>query len=582
LIGPRTQFHHRIARAIGSASLIASLVILPGAAWCWETANGPTDNSGFVNVATAPATTPSKTVNIPGISARANPVVAPDGTVYVGTLNGKLLAFKPDGTPAWNRDFGLGESIVASPAIGSDGTIYVLSVSQTTDHRVNPPVKRVDTTLHRFTSTGGYLGKTIFPDHNGGTASAAWPNLWRFSDTELVIVPAVYRRAVGGGIDIRLLAFSTEGAVVADQRATSITPDLTSESILPTAVLPVCLIPIAGQLTCAIEPGIIGQSAAYAAEWARQPPLPGVGIFHDPQGGTPWILLSDDYHELVGLTFSGGAFVEAFRVHDPKHFMRSAPTIMPDKHTVIGVQNVTLDTIGNEFAGKIGGAMFAGPNQNKVAPITNFLPVYAAPTRLADGRFVLIESRGQVAVMNGRNVTVAVPLDGGFVGASAASRTHLFVSTETAFLTLDPNALTEVGRMDWDASKGASRPVIGPQGHVYVTVDNTLYVFAPPSASPLRVGTYQGPTPALEAAQEYEQPLTSDGNRLFACENLDGDDCGKGDYNTIAMAFCQKMGFAEVSHLEVDSKKVKAETLDGRYCSKKKCKVFEEIDCANN
>jgi hypothetical protein len=564
--------------------LIAALVILPGTAWCWETANGPTDNSGFVNVATAPATTPSRTVNIPGMSTRANPVVAPDGTVYVGTLNGKLLAFKPDGTPAWNRDVGLGESIVASPAIGSDGTIYVLSVAQTTDHRVNPPAKRVDTTLHRFTPGGGYLGKTLFPDHNGGTGTAAWPNLWRLNGTELVIVPAAYRREVGGGIDIRLLAFSTGGAIVADQRATSITPELTSESILPPAVLPVCLVPIVGQITCAIEPGIIGQSAAYAAEWARQPPLPGVGIFHDPQGGTPWILLSDDYHELVGFTFSGGAFVEAFRVHDPKHFMRSAPTILPDKHTVIGLQNATVDTVGNESTANIGGALFAGPNQNKVAPISNFLPVYAAPTRLTDGRFVLIESRGNVAVMNGRTVAAQAPLDGGLVGTSAASRTHLFVSTETAFLTLDPGTLAEVGRMNWDAGKGASRPVIGPQGHVYVTTGNTLYVFPPAVKSPFPkvVGTYQGPTPALEASQDYPQPLTTNGNRLFACEKLDGDDCGKGDYNTIALAFCQKQGFAEVSHLEVDSKKVKAETLDGRYCSKKKCKVFDQIICANN
>jgi hypothetical protein len=518
------------------------------------------------------------------MSARANPVVAPDGTVYVGTLNGKLLAFKPDGTPAWNRDVGLGESIVASPAIGSDGTIYVLSVSQTTDHRVNPPVKRVDTTLHRFNATGGYLGKTIFPDHNGGTATAAWPNLWRFGGNELIVVPAVYRRAVGGGIDIRLLAFSTSGAIVVDQRATSITPDLTSESILPPAVLPVCLVPIVGQLTCAIEPEIIGASAAEAAEWAHQPPLPGVGIFYDPQGGTPWILLSDDYHDLVGFTLSGGAFVEAFRVHDPKHFMRSAPTILPDKHTIIGMQDAGIGANGIEYAGKVGGAIFAGPNQNKVAPITNFLPVYATPTRLANGRTVLIEFRGQMAVLNGGSVVASAPLDGGSVGTSTASRTHLFVPTETAFLTLDPSTLAEVGRLNWDAGRGASRPVIGPQGHVYVTVGNTLYVFPPAVKSPFPkiVGTYQGPTPSLEASQEYERPLTTNGNRLFACEKLDGDDCGKGDYNTIALAFCQKMGFAEVSHLEVDSKKVKAETLDGQYCSKKKCKVFEEIDCANN
>ncbi|NJO34555.1 MAG: hypothetical protein HC869_16915, partial [Rhodospirillales bacterium] len=49
-----------------------------------------------------------------------------------------------------------------------------------------------------------------------------------------------------------------------------------------------------------------------------------------------------------------------------------------------------------------------------------------------------------------------------------------------------------------------------------------------------------------------------------------------------ATAFCKKQGFVGAGKVDVDSKKVKAETLDGRFCSKNKCKVFEEIRCANN
>jgi hypothetical protein len=41
-------------------------------------------------------------------------------------------------------------------------------------------------------------------------------------------------------------------------------------------------------------------------------------------------------------------------------------------------------------------------------------------------------------------------------------------------------------------------------------------------------------------------------------------------------------GFIGSGQIKVDSKKVKAETLDGRYCSRNKCKVFEQIICANN
>jgi hypothetical protein len=89
------------------------------------------------------------------------------------------------------------------------------------------------------------------------------------------------------------------------------------------------------------------------------------------------------------------------------------------------------------------------------------------------------------------------------------------------------------------------------------------------------------PDPATTSPQEkvYDPPLTTDGNRLFACEELDQDDCGKGDHKDISLAWCQKQGYPKVKDYDVDSKKLKAETLDGRFCSKNKCKVFDTIAC---
>jgi hypothetical protein len=73
--------------------------------------------------------------------------------------------------------------------------------------------------------------------------------------------------------------------------------------------------------------------------------------------------------------------------------------------------------------------------------------------------------------------------------------------------------------------------------------------------------------------------MTINGNRLFACEELDQDDCGKGDHKDISLAWCQKQGYAKATGYDVDSRKVKAETLDGHFCSKNKCKVFDSIGC---
>ena len=83
----------------------------------------------------------------------------------------------------------------------------------------------------------------------------------------------------------------------------------------------------------------------------------------------------------------------------------------------------------------------------------------------------------------------------------------------------------------------------------------------------------------LPASQVYHPPLTPNGNRLFACEELDQDDCGKGDYKAISLALCQKQGYTKAESYDVDSRKGKAETLDGQFCSKKKCKVFDTIAC---
>ena len=103
------------------------------------------------------------------------------------------------------------------------------------------------------------------------------------------------------------------------------------------------------------------------------PPPPSVGIFSYAGGGTPFILVSDHYKDLVGYTFSGehsfspNSFVETFRLHDDNNYMRSAPTILPDAHTIIGVEAVNRDDEGTEAPTGGGGAIFAGPNIEQAA-----------------------------------------------------------------------------------------------------------------------------------------------------------------------------------------------------------------------
>ncbi len=605
----RVQFRRSSLRlrmfCAGLAAIFAALAT-PAAAW--ETAHGRPDNTGFIDVVTAKANRPAKVMDVGSIAFGAGPVVGPDGTVYLGNEQGKLMSFAADGTPGWSRELRTGHSIIASPAIGADGMIYVIGVEKFTDHRVNPPVRVARAALHRFTSGGGYLGPIAFPEHNGDGLTSAWPSLWRFNGTELVIIPAIYRRPVGGGVDIRLLAYAPTGGLVADHLATSITPRITGGMNAPKWVVPFCLIPPV-TLMCVADPTFQHVLSVDPA------PFPGVGIFTNPAGGTPFILLTDYDKTLIGLTLSGGVFVERFRVTEKDRFMRSAPSFLSDGRSIIGVQDVQRTGNGTESGDLTGGAIFSGPNMTATAPITGREPTFGVPTRLPNGRTLLVGAHSDLTVLTAGKIIQRAANEGASSTSAAASRTHLFVATASAFKTFDPVTLAEVETMSWTKG-GKNPPVIGPQGHVYAIADNRLFVFSPGKPMPATAGGASGPatplgggvmqptaptqppvygfpvvgtyqdannpatqTPQGTQSQQYKPPMTANGNRLFACEELDGDDCGKGDHRAISLAFCQKQGFAKADDFDVDSRKVKAETLDGRFCSKNKCKVFDEIVC---
>jgi outer membrane protein assembly factor BamB len=53
----------------------------------------------------------------------SSPAIGQDGTIYVGSSDHHLYAVHPDGSQAWATD--LGAEVHASPAVGGDGTIYL-------------------------------------------------------------------------------------------------------------------------------------------------------------------------------------------------------------------------------------------------------------------------------------------------------------------------------------------------------------------------------------------------------------------------------------------------------------------------
>lgn len=458
---------------VAAAAILLPLTAMPASAASWDRAHADGVNDGFIDVATAPAGAGSLSIpQIGTFAPGAGPVTGADGTVYIGNEQGTLFAFHADGSPAWHRDLPTGQAIKASPVVAADGSIFVVSVARvgslTTDHRTNPPTvvdtRRYESTLHHFIPGGGYLGPTPFPEQYGtfpgftsrGVAAAP-PNIVKSGDIEALVVPVVYNAP--GGHEVRLLAFATSsGAVLDDVRVTYVADTITGE-------FDACDIPI---VAC-FHPGIATPPPEDALPANATIPFPGAATYQNPQGGHPWVLVSDRNHDLVGFTFSpDGELTERFRAHDDAHVLASPPVVLPDGHTAVGTED--------------GEIIFAGPNGIALSPVTGLRPIYAAPTRTADGRVIAVErgeTGGGFAELRGDQVLHLNALPGQSIASAAASRTHVYIATASAFYSYDAATMGQVMEFPWHGG-GLWPPVIGPQGHVYAMASNILFVFPPP------------------------------------------------------------------------------------------------------
>lgn len=158
-----------------------------------------------------------------GNSVASSPAVSADGTVYVGSQDGRLYAINADGTLKWRYE--TGAEIYSSPAIATDGTIYVTSWD---DHlyALNPDGTLKwsyvvgDTTV----GSGGYSSPAIASD---GTVYVG-----SFDDHLYALNPdgtLRWRYATGDDIDSSP-AVASDGTVYvgsADDKLYALSPDAT-------------------------------------------------------------------------------------------------------------------------------------------------------------------------------------------------------------------------------------------------------------------------------------------------------------------------------------------------------------------
>jgi hypothetical protein len=352
-----------------------------------------------------------------------------------------------------------------------------------TDHQDGVRNERHDSYLHKFSPGGAWEFWTTFPEQfsdlpsvkNRG-ATTAPPNIWRWNSTEAIIVPVLYRGSGDGTnprfADLRLIAFSTTGTVLANQLVTQAEP--------PPDITAGC-----NGLFCDIWHGVldffddcsvnglfVGEGRRFESD--QEPylaladagfPLPGVAIRPDLQGGPPFVMVTDARHDKIPYSFSPqSGFSEGNRSHQVRRQFTTSPVVLPNGDTLTGTLDGYLTrTSATNFLESINGSGLGA--------------LTAAPTRLSDGGLVVVSREGSMTVIRGHRTQIQ--LAGESIASAAASCNHIFVATTNDFETFDRKTLAQVASVPW-VGGGLHSPVIGPDGQVYAIASNVLFVFPPP------------------------------------------------------------------------------------------------------
>jgi hypothetical protein len=586
LIGFLTQF---LAPLIGG-----TLLAQPADADGWPVFHANPASSGWVDVETSAAQNPA--VVRGGMGSFADgyaPVVAPDGAVVLVTEQGRVMALDAGGNPRWERQLNGGFGAQSTPAISSNGNIYLLSTRTVNDHTVTPSVKRIEVELNGFSPGGAWLFHSTVPGLPGAVPTAPL-NIMRAPDgAELIVFPILYHPPNSTAMITHLFAYSLTGSKQAEATVTSLVTPIEG-----------------GWNTFWASDFSLGFEADEDAIQPFRVPLPGVAVM--PNDAST-VVINDGINSVAQYRFDGTAFQEVWR---NKHVQALTPPAISKNGVPFAAEYshyFAFNEIGGlKETGDIGGAA-------------------ATPTLLPNGAIVFVTPVKRIAIAKIPGVgEFSIELGSGSAVAAAASRNLIYVAAKNALLSYRSDNFQLVGTYGWQ-NGGRAAPVIGPGGHVYAIADNKLHIFPPntgpasrdivsgggvvgdvgggatggnesgkptrkaldpavltspnadmndsgaPSAADSKAPAANAPQQAaLPNRQRFDPPLTPSGKPLSACVDGKFRDCGR----SAARAFCQSMGFAKASDIDIDSKRVQAETLGGAVCTSSKCKVVDKVTCS--
>lgn len=167
----------------------------------WQQFHADAANHGVYFVESDFAYKPKWSIDV-GHMALSSPVIDGYHTIYVGNLDGELIAIHRFGIEKWRLN--LGEPVSATPAVSISGRVYVVTTRAIDDGTYV-------STLHTVSATGTLIRSLPLPDNARTTSS---PKLWRSEDNEYVFLFARPQHALPSA----LLIYDVFGDLVVNKK----------------------------------------------------------------------------------------------------------------------------------------------------------------------------------------------------------------------------------------------------------------------------------------------------------------------------------------------------------------------------